>query len=82
MGEAVLPLPYIRLLKHLLAAGGVGRVDQVRGHIEAGPTRDIVPGDAISWLYLASWGCVEAVMDRPGWVEISPLGKHFAEGGK
>lgn len=79
MGNFKVPRAYVALLVALLDAGkGVGKLDQF-GRVTVGPTKDLLPGDAVSWLLLCSYGCIEGRQDKPGELEITPLGKAEVE---
>lgn len=74
-----LPRAYVCLLLQLLQEGkGYGRLD-IHGRVEAGPTKTVLAGDAVAWLWLCAYGCIIGREDRLGEIEITPLGQTFVE---
>lgn len=74
-----LPHVYVGYLKQLIDEGkGYGRLDAY-GRIEVGPLKNILPGTAVDWLKLCSYGCIIGREDRLGEIEITPLGTTFVD---
>lgn len=74
-----LPHIYVGMLTSLIEHGrGYGRLDP-HGRVLAGPTKQILQGDAVSWLWLCAYGCIIGREDRLGEIEITPLGQSFVD---
>ena len=54
---APIPVPYLSLLAQLIDEGGSGDLDRY-GRITVGPTKSILRGTSVEWLYLVAQGAV------------------------
>jgi hypothetical protein len=74
MKGSTVPRHLLDLLSQLMEHGlGRARLD-IHGRLVAGPTKQVLAGSAVDWLAAAAWCLIWGCEDKPGEIEITPLG--------